>query len=211
MIRAAVEQHAAEDGEIGCRTEKARVTRDPAHPSRGRIVDDAAQPGRPGTLAGPAERRAVLGRGDAAAKRRRRKKHRVLHTERREDSIVHKPIEWLSTDPSHDIAEKEVVDIAVNEPLPWSRCRHFFDGELDGFFRSAPRVSQIDVGAKSGHVGHQVPDRDVLLAISLESRNERRDAIGESDLSFFEKDHDARRRSDDLGERGKIEDRVHGH
>ena len=72
-------------------------------------------------------------------------------------------------------------------------------------------MSPRSTSAKSGSVGHQVPNGDVLLAISLESRNERRDAIGESDLSFFEKDHDARGRGDDLCERGKIEDRVQGH
>jgi hypothetical protein len=60
-------------------------------------------------------------------------------------------------------------------------------------------------------VGHQVPDRDVGLVVALEAGDVVRDAIVQPDPAVLHQLHHARRRRYDLGERGRVEDRVERH
>ena len=162
-IDATVEQHAAEDGEIGGRAEETGVAGDAAHPPGRRIVDDAAKHRHSWSLARPSERRAVLGRRNARTQAPGGKKHRVLHPERREDPIVRKAIERLPAHAADDVAEQKVIDVAVDESFTRRSGGHLFDGNVDRRVGAAPGIAEIDVGTEPGHMRHQMANRDVRL------------------------------------------------
>ena len=45
--------------------------------------------------------------------------------------VVRELVERLPAHAADDLAEQEVVDVAVDEALAGRRCRHLFDGQLD--------------------------------------------------------------------------------
>ena len=98
-IAAAVEQHPAEDREVGGRAEQPGVPGDAAHPPRGRIVDDAAQH-RHARARRTASRTACSSRSARSAPRSvgRRVEHRVVHPERLEDPLLRELVERLAAD-----------------------------------------------------------------------------------------------------------------
>ena len=56
-----------------------------------------------------------------------------------------------------------------------------------------------------------MPDRDVALAVALEPGNEGRHRIVQAHAALLDQLHHRRRRRDDLGQRGEVEDRVERH
>ena len=76
-------------------------------------------------LARPAHRRAFLGRRDARPERRPRQEHRVAHPERFEDFLPRELVQRLAAHATHDVAEEDVVDVAVDEALAGARRRDF--------------------------------------------------------------------------------------
>src|SRR5687768_2346405 len=57
----------------------------------------------------------------------------------------------------------------------------------------------------------QMANRDVALAVALESWNVGRDRIRESHATLLHEPHYGRRRSHDLGQGGEVENRVERH
>lgn len=60
-------------------------------------------------------------------------------------------------------------------------------------------------------MGQQMPDGDVALAVPLESRQVGRHAVGEPEPPLLDQLHHGRGGGDDFGQRGQVEDRIHGH
>ena len=94
---------------------------------------------------------------------------------------------------------------------PGGACSDFFSGEGDGGVPADPGVAQINVRPEPGHVRHHVANRDPLLAVLPELRDERRDRIRQSNAAALDERHRGRRRRDDFGQRRKIEDGVERH
>ena len=209
-VRAVVEQHAAEDRQVGRGAEQPRVAGDAVHPPRGRIVNDAPQHLAAWAVARVAVRRAALRRRDPRDQRRRRIEHRVFHAERLEDVLLGVLVERLAADPPHNLAEQKEVDVAVDEAGAGRCRRHFLDSPLDGGVGADPLV-EIDVRPEARDVRQQVADGDVGFAVALESRNEGRHAIDEAQLALLDQHHHARRRRHHLGQGGDVEHRVERH
>ena len=155
--------------------EEAGVSGDAAHAPRRRIVHDAAQRRRVGTLARPRILiGAALGRRDARQQRLRRQEAGLRHAERPEHARLQVRIERLPGDARDDVAEQEEVDVAVDERLAGRRRRHFVFRQLDRGVVAGPRM-QIDVGPQPRDVRQQVADRDAAFSVALESRDVARD------------------------------------
>ncbi len=60
-------------------------------------------------------------------------------------------------------------------------------------------------------MGHQLAHRDLILAIAGKLRQVGRDRIVKLDAPGFDQLHHRRGGGNALGQRGKIEDRIHGH
>ena len=148
-MTAAVEQHLAERRQVGRRAEEPRVPGDAAHPARRWIMDHAAQHLQVRSLARPAVRRALLRRRHARLERRRRQEHRVLHAERLENIPARELVERQPADPANDVAEQEVVDVAVDEPFARRGGGDLAHRELDRRVGASPRVGEIDIGPEA--------------------------------------------------------------
>ncbi len=213
--RALAEQHAAEARQIVGGGEHPGVAGDAAHPPRRRIVHDAAQHrrGRCRGRAGHARlvRRAPLRRRDPRHQRRARPERGVAHAERREDAFLRVAIERQPADLLDDPAEQDEVDVAVDDALVDARHRHLVDGQRQRVLGAAPGIGQVDVGPEAGGVREQVADGDVALPVALEAGDVAGHRIDQPQPAFFDQLHHAGRRRDDLGQRGRVEDRVERH
>ena len=93
------------------------MSRNAAHATRGRVVHHAAKHVHVRSFAGPAERCALLGGRNTPAQRLRRREHRLVHLEGTKDLLPHELVERLPAHAADDVAEKQEVDVAVDEPL----------------------------------------------------------------------------------------------
>ena len=210
-VAAAAEQHPAEDGQIRSRCEQPGVPGDTIHAARRGVVDDPAEHRHVGTLAGPAVGCAPLRGRDARLQRGWRIEHRLGHPERREDVFVREPVERLPADSLDDLAEQEEIDVAVDESRARRGGRNLLHRELDGGVAADPLIGEVHIGPQARHVGQQVANRDVGLAIPLEPGDEGGDAVNQPQFAPLDQQHDAGRRGDGLGQRRKIEDRIERH
>ena len=76
---------------------------------------------------------------------------------------------------------------------------------------AAPGIGQVDIGPEAGGVREQVADGDVALPVALEAGDVAGHRIDQAQPAFFDQLHHAGRRRDDLGQRGRVEDRVQRH
>lgn len=142
---AAAEQHPAEPRQVGRRAEQTGMPRHPVHPSRRRVVDDAAKERNLGGAARPAERRAPFSRRDPRSPGFRWEKRRVLHAKRIEHLRLRVAVEPLAAHAADDVAKQEEVDVAVHELLAGRGRRHFFDGAADRFVRAVKLDLELEV------------------------------------------------------------------
>ena len=99
--------------------------------------------------------------------------------------VLRELVERLAAHAADDVAEQEEVDVAVDE----ARARRSGRAPPRSRARSPCRsrstvVAEVEVRPQPRHVRHQVADRDVRLAVALEARNERRDAVAQADLAL---------------------------
>src|SRR5579883_2542023 len=139
-----------------------------------------------------------------------RLKARVVHTQWRIDLVVRELRECLARQPLYDFAEQDVVRVAVNKCRARRHDRLLCQCLLQPSLIPAPGRAHIEIGRKTGEMRHQKTNCDRALT-ALEFRDVFRNRIIEPDLTLLEKLHDGRRRRDDFGERGCVEDRIECH
>ena len=186
----------------------------PATPPMRRAVGSCTTP-RSIVMPGPSHGQPKAVHGCVGAMRgsqcSRRREHRLAHVERREDAFAHEIGERPPAHPRDDFAEQKEVDVAVDKPAARRIGQHFFARQLNRLVGARPLRPQIQIRPKPGHVRQQVANRDAVLAVFGEFRNERRDRIGQADTALFHQHHHRRRRGDHLGHRRQIEDCVERH
>ena len=173
-----------------------------AHEARGRVVDHSAQGRR--VLVGS------LGGRDARDPGCRRQEGGLFHSQRQENVLPGVFIQRHSAESVHQLAEQDEVDIAVD--VPHAR-------RPDGL----GSVSQVETGLiavpfrfdrhilrQSGKMREEIAQREVALA-ALKVGDVIGHLIVKAEAALFEELHQGRSGGDHLGERGAVEDGVHGH
>ena len=96
---------------------------------------------------------AAIGRGrrsDSGLFRRAWQKLGIAHFEGTIEMLSGKLMEWLTGYPMDDLAQKNVVDIAVFEFDPRLRSKRLLAGQFDGLFISNPIGPQRETGFEAG-------------------------------------------------------------
>ena len=210
--RPARQQHPGKPRQIRGRAEQPCVASDATHPTGGRIVHHAAERRRSRPLARPLVHLvAALGRRDAGAQALSGEESGVAHGKRGEHHLSRVDVQRLAARHANDLAEQEVVDVAVDETLARRRGQHFVAGERDGRVIALPGVREVQVGPEPGDVSHQVSHGDGALPVALEPGHVGRDGVVQADAPLFDQGHHRRGRRHDLGKRRQIEHRIESH
>src|SRR5687768_15252341 len=67
-------------------------------------------------------------------------KARVPHSERQEDVFASKLIQWHAADTTHNLAQGNEANVAINEPGPWWVWQRFGSQSIDGFIGAGPTI-----------------------------------------------------------------------
>ena len=111
----------------------------------------------------------------------------------------------------HHFAERDVIDIAVNEARSRRSSQRFAIKMLNRFVVTSPTLAQIEIGREAADMRHQLFDRNRVTAFAFHFGNELHNRIGEANSALLDKDHDAGGRRDDFGKTRKIENRIERH
>ncbi len=111
----------------------------------------------------------------------------------------------------HQRAQHDEVDVAIEKLRTRSHDRLLGEGHAESRFFTLPRLGQVQVTGKTGVVGEQLADGDILFAVLRELRNVFCHWIIQPNFSFLEQLHHRRRGRYYLGQRSQVEDRAHGH
>src|SRR5437660_2961768 len=150
------------------------MTRDSAHTKRSRIVDLTAQP----LLAFHAGVRSsiteIIHLGAPSFSWRHaqyqfgiRTKPGVAHAQRRKNTLARKLIKRLAADAMYDFAERDVVDVTVNETRAGLITQRLAIESLHRLIVSAPSLFQIEVRSKARSVREQLFDRYRISAFAF--------------------------------------------
>ena len=77
----------------------------------------------------------------------------------------------------HNFAQRDVVDVAINEARARSIPQRLAIQSLHSFVVSNPTLSEIEIRCKAGSVREQLFDGDRVAAFALHFRNELHDRI----------------------------------
>src|SRR5437660_6991881 len=181
---AAVQKHLAKDREVVGSGKQASVTCYSAYPKRRGIMDLPAQPllsFGPGIRARVTEiihlTATLFRRCNSRFQLRVGTKASVTHTERRKNISARELVEHQSAHAMHDFAERDVVDVAVNEARAWLRAQRLAVQTLHRFVVSTPSFPKIEIRSKASHVRQQVFDRDCIPPSALHLRNKPHDRV----------------------------------
>ena len=199
---ALVQHHFAEARQIVRRGKQSRVPRHAAHIARRFVVHHPSQR--------PAVRAIAFGRRDARDQRRRRLKHGLPHAQRQEDMFARIVGERLPAEPLDQLAQQDEIYVAVDKVHAGRRLGGLDQGFVDAGLMAAPRWVQHQVLGHARKVCEQVADGDGAFAF-LEFRQILRDAIVQTELALLEQFHQGRSGRHHFGQRGQVEDGVHGH
>src|SRR5439155_14164741 len=180
----AVQKHLAKDREVVGSGKQASVACYSAHPKRSWVVDLPPQPllsfgsGVRASVAEIIHLTATLFRGrDSCFQPRVGTKASVTHTERRKNISARELVEHQSAHAMHDLAERYVVDVAVNEARAWLRAQRLAVQTLHRFVVSTPSFPQIEIRSEASHVRQQVFDRDCIPPPTFHLRNKPHDRV----------------------------------
>ena len=204
---AAAREHCrAERREVVRGREEARVPRDAAEGIRARVVDgpaadlavDAlrgsdAREGHPAVPAGP--------------------EFRVLHPEGNEDALTREFFEWKRGNLAHQLAQHFEPHVRIHEARAGGARERLPVFPFKDLFRRSDIESHRIVCREARAVRQQLFHRHLVprAPTRCELGDVLRDAVLEADLAVLDERHDARRRRDDLCERGEVENGVEGH
>jgi len=207
----ASEEQETKFGEVVGGGEQASVAGDSAHSAGARVVDDAAEQ----AAAARAGLRAFgqvdfFGGGDAGVPRGRGLESRVAHLQRVEECFLGEYVEGFAGETMHDLAEQNEVAIAVNENhARWRDGLGVVNPSQDLFGGCV--VGRLGDRRKAAGVGHELANGDLVFAIRLEFGNVAGDRIGDAQFALLHQLQNGGSGSEDLSERGEIENRVEGH
>ena len=117
----------------------------------------------------------------------------------------------LAADSLHDFAEQNEIHIRVDELRPDRIQQLQFADSLDRFRGALVVVADGVVGEQAAVMDQQIVNRDRLLVVRGEFRQERRDLVAQPQLASFDQQHDAGRGRHRFGDRGHVEHRVGRH
>src|SRR5262249_57280619 len=166
--------HLTENCEVVGRRKQTGVTGHPSHPKRGGIMYLTAQPPlafRSGISAAVAEvthlAAPLFGRGDSRSESRFRVKTCVVHSQWGKDIPPRKLIEHLAADLMHDLAQSDVVDVAIDEAGSRLITQRLVIQTLHGLVVAGPAIAQIEIRGEAGDVGHELFDRNCFPPITF--------------------------------------------
>ncbi len=159
VVNAAIQNHLAKNRQIIHGRKQPGMTRDATHAKRSRIVYLAAEPllaFRPGIRARIAQivhlTTSLFCRRNARSKFRVRTETRVSHAKWNENILARKFIEHLSTDAMNHFAQRDVIDVTIDEACArWSPQRLVIEA-FHRFVVAVPALFQIKVRSKACRV-----------------------------------------------------------
>ena len=213
-----IQNHLTVDGEIVSSGKESGMTRDAAHAIGSWIVNFAAQP-----LVGVHFRTvrfvaevtqlaaSLLCRRDSTAPVRIRTETRVVHTQRQKNILSRKLVERQTARAMNYFAERDVVDIAVDEFGARRIAQRFTHQPLDRLVIVVPAIPQIEVRRIAGAMCQQQLDRDAFPALAFDLGNVIRQWVAEPHFAAFNQNHDAGGGGDNFRKTSEIENRVFRH
>src|SRR5687767_11960056 len=133
------------------------MARDTVHPERGWIMNFATKPLiaiRICVLRAVTEisslRALFLCRSNTCSQCCIGTKARAPHSERQEDVFASKLIEWHAADATHNLAQGNESDVAINEPGARRVSQRFAGQSIDGFIVAGPTIFQVEVRRVAG-------------------------------------------------------------
>ena len=77
----------------------------------------------------------------------------------------------------HNFAQRDVVDVAVNETRSGRAAQRLAIQTLDRLVIAGPPIAQIEIGSKARHVGKQLFDRDRVAPFTFHFGDKLSDRI----------------------------------
>ena len=135
----------------------------------------------------------------------------MLHAERTIEGLGGVFVQALAGDAFDEFAQQNEIRVAVDEAIAGRIHQRFVVDFPHQRVFAAERGGKWRIGRESGSVREQHANCDLVFAVRGELRHIARKRIVETNFAFLEETHDGRRRGEELGERGEIENRVGSH
>src|SRR5205085_3518571 len=109
-------------------------------------------------------------------------KARVAHAERLVDVPARELVEGLTGSAADDLAERDEVDVAVDEARARGAAERLAVEALQHLFVARPLLAQIEVRRKPRTVSEQLLDGDLLPPLALQLRDVVRGGVAQAEL-----------------------------